>query len=126
VRLLLRWAVAAAAVGASAWLLPGIRIEGGVGAFFLVALVLGLVNALVRPLLRRLSCALIFLTLGLFLFVINALMLVLTAYLARMAGVGFSIDSFGDALIGAFIISLVSFLLSVLLPDPASRGRRRR
>jgi putative membrane protein len=124
VRLLLRWAVGAAAVGAAAWLIPGIEVEGGVVALAVITLLLGLVNALVRPLLRRLACGLIFLTLGLFLFVINALMLLLTELLARAVGVGFSIAGFWDALLGALVISLVSFLLSVLLPEP-SRLRRR-
>lgn len=123
-RLLLRWAVAAAAVGAAAWLLPGIQVEGGLPALFVIALILGFVNALVRPLVRRLACGLIFLTIGLFLFVINAVMLLLTELLARMAGVGFSIDSFWDAFLGALIISVVSFLLSVLLPEPSRRRRR--
>jgi len=123
VRLLLRWAVGAASIGAAAWLLPGIAVEGGVVALLGVSLILGLVNALVRPLLRRLACGLIFVTLGLFLFVINALMLLLTEWLARAAGFGFSVDSFGDALIGSLVISVASFLLSVFLPD---RSRRRR
>jgi putative membrane protein len=124
VRLLLRWAAGAASVGAAAWFIPGIEVQGGVVALFAIALILGLVNALVRPLLRRLACGLIFLSLGLFLFVINALMLLLTELLARAAGVGFSIASFWDALLGALVISLVSFLLSTLLPDPARRRRR--
>ncbi|MBA4156364.1 MAG: phage holin family protein [Gemmatimonadetes bacterium] len=121
--LLLRWAAAAAAVGAAAWLVPGITVEGGVVALPAVALILGLVNALVRPLLRRLACGVIFLTLGLFLFIINALMLLLTELLARSFGIGFSIASFGDALLGAVVISVVSYVLSVLLPDNTRRRR---
>jgi putative membrane protein len=117
VRLLLRWAVSAAAVGAAAWLIPGIRVEGGVAALLAVALILGLVNALVRPLLQWLACGLIFLTLGLFLFVINALMLLLTGVLARAVGVGFTVETFPDALLGAIVIALVSFVLSVFLPE---------
>jgi len=124
VRLLLRWAVSAVAVWAAAWLIPGITFEGGVPALFAVALILGLVNALVRPLLQWLACSLIFLTLGLFLFVINALMLLLTGLLARAVGIGFSIASFPDALLGAVVITVVSFLLSVILPE-RSRTRRR-
>lgn len=121
-RLLLRWVAGAAAIGAATWLIPGITVQGGIGALFLIALILGLVNALIRPLVRRLACGLIFFTLGLFIFIINALMLLLTEFLARLAGVGFSIDRFADAVVGAFIISLVSFVLSVLLPE---RPRRR-
>jgi putative membrane protein len=123
VKLLLRWVAGAAAIGAATWLIPGITVQGGVGALFVIALILGLVNALVRPLLRRLACGLIFVTLGLFLFVINALMLLLTELLARAAGVGFAIDSFQDALLGAVVISVVSFLLSVLFPDSVRRRR---
>jgi putative membrane protein len=123
VKLLLRWVAGAAAIGAATWLIPGITVQGGVGALFVIALILGLVNALVRPLLRRLTCGLIFVTLGLFLFVINALMLLLTGLLARAAGVGFAIDHFQDALLGAVVISVVSFLLSVLFPDSVRRRR---
>jgi putative membrane protein len=123
VRLLLRWVVGALAVGAAAWLIPGITVQGGFSALLAVALILGLVNALVRPLLTWLACGLIFLTLGLFLLVINALMLLLTEWLAHAAGIGFSIDSFSDALLGALVISLVSFLLSVLVPDRRPRRR---
>jgi putative membrane protein len=117
-RLLFRWIAAAAAVAAAAYLLPGIRLEGGVTALLAVALILGLVNALVRPVLRWLSCGVIVLTLGLFLLVINAAMLLLAAWVARHFGIGFHVDGFGAALIGSVIISLVSFLLSLLLePD---------
>ena len=63
------------------------------------------------------------LTLGLFLFIINALMLLLTELLARQIGIGFSIDSFGDALLGAIAISVVSFLLSILLPEKSRKKR---
>lgn len=124
-RLLVRWAAAAAAVAAAAWLVPGIHVEGGIPALLGVALLLGLVNALVRPFLRWLACGLIFLTLGLFLIVINALMLLLTEVLARAVGIGFSIDDFASAVLGALVISLTSFLVSVLLPDLKGRRRRR-
>jgi len=117
-RLILRWLVSAAAVAAAAYFLPGIRLEGGVQDLLVVALVLGLVNALVRPILQWLACGLIVLTLGLFLLVINAALLLGAAWLARAAGVAFYVDGFGAALAGSLIISLVSFLLSILIPDP--------
>ena len=69
--LLLRWVAAAIAVFAAVYLVEGIHLEGGVGSFFGVALILGLVNAMVRPVLRALACGLIFLTLCLFLQIIN-------------------------------------------------------
>lgn len=116
-KLLLRWLVSAAAVAAAAYLLPGIRLEGGFVDLLVVALVLGLVNALVRPVLRWLACGIIVVTLGLFLLVINAALLLLAAWVARSAGIGFYVDGFTTALFGSVIISLVSFVLSMALPD---------
>jgi putative membrane protein len=124
VRLLLRWIASAAAVAAAAYLIPGIQVQGGVTALLAVALILGLVNALVRPLVRRLACGVIVLTLGLFIFIINALMLLLTAWIARSVGVGFAVEGFTAALLGAVVISVVSFLLSFFLPDTQRRRRR--
>lgn len=121
-RLLLRWAAAAAAVGVAAWLLPGIRVTGGVQALLVVAVVLGLVNALVRPLVRALACGLIALTLGLFLFVINAVMLLLAAWLTRSLGFGFEVDGFTTALLGSVIISLASWALSLVIGDGDREG----
>jgi putative membrane protein len=98
-------------------MVPGIRLEEGVVPLLAVALVLGLVNAVVRPLLRWLSCGIIFLTLGLFLLVINAGCLLLGAWIARNVGIGFYVDGFGAALVGSIIISVVTFVFSLLLPD---------
>ncbi|HEX5726994.1 MAG TPA: phage holin family protein [Longimicrobiaceae bacterium] len=112
--LLLRWAAAAAGVWLAAYLVPGIRVDGGIITLLVVALILGLVNALVRPLLKALACGVIVLTLGLFLFVINALMLLLTAYLAREFGYGFHVDGFVPALLGSIVISLVTWAVSAL------------
>jgi putative membrane protein len=114
-RLLARWLACAAAVAAAAYLLPGIRLEGGLGALLAVALILGLVNALVRPLLKVLACGLIVFTLGLFLLVINAAMLLLAAWVAHRVGIGFFVDDFASALLGSVIISVVSFIASSLL-----------
>lgn len=115
--LLLRWLISAAAVAAAAYLLPGIRLEGGFADLMVVALVLGLINALVRPVLRWLACGLIVVTLGLFLLVINALLLLLAARVAQSFGIGFYVDGFGAAFVGSVIISVVSFVLSMVLPD---------
>ena len=116
-RLLLRWLASAAAVAVADYLLPGIRVEGGPGALLIVALILGLVNAMVRPVLKMLSCGVIVLTLGLFLLVINAAMLLLAGLVARSFGIAFHVDGFGAALVGSVIISVVSFLISLLLPE---------
>ena len=115
--LLFRWLASAAAVYVATRLVPGIRVTGGIQDFLVVALILGLVNALVRPLLSWLACGLIVLTLGLFLLVINAAMLLLTAWIARQGGIGFEVDGFQAALFGSLVISLVSFVLSLLAPE---------
>lgn len=116
-KLLLRWAASAAAVGVAAWLLPGIRVPGGVEALLAVALILGLVNALVRPVVKWLACGLIALTLGLFLFVVNAAMLLLTEVIADALGFGFEVDGFGAALLGSVVISLATWVLSLVVGD---------
>jgi putative membrane protein len=118
IRLLVRWAISAGAVAFAAWVVPGIQVTGAHRAWTvaLVALVLGLVNAFVRPLLAALSCGLIALTLGLFMLVINALMLWLASWVAvNWLGLGFEVDGFWAALLGAVIISVVSFFAAKFL-----------
>jgi putative membrane protein len=121
VYLVVRWLITAIALVVAAWLVPGIRVQDQNAwlAVAVMAAVLGLVNAFVRPLLTLLSCPLILLTLGLFLLVINAAMLGLASWIAvTLFGVGFYIDGFGSALVGSIVVSIVSFVLSLVLPDP--------
>jgi putative membrane protein len=122
-RLLLRWITAAVGVGLAAFLVPGIHADGEILTLLGVALILGLVNALVRPLLVWLSCGVIALTLGLFIFVINALMLMLTAWIAGGLGLAFQVDGFIPALLGSLVISVLSIVASLVLPDRRSRRR---
>ncbi len=107
--ILLQWLVNAVAVYATAHILDGIHIKS-FGAAIIVALVLGLVNAVVRPVLVFLSIPFIIVTLGLFLLVINALLLQLSAALVT----GFSIDGFWWAVAGSVVISAISWMLSSL------------
>ena len=123
-KLLIRWLITAAAVWAAAHFVPGIHYSGGFMTLLAVALIFGLVNALVRPVLKALACAVIVLTLGLAIFVINALMLLLTSYLSRHFGFDFTVDGFVPALVGSVVISLVSWLLSVVLVDDGDDRRR--
>ena len=116
-RLIVRLLINAAALAAAAWAVPGIHYEGW-GALALMALVFGIVNALIRPIVMVLSCPLLVLTLGLFTFVVNACMLWLAGSFARMFGIAFSVDSFAAAFLGAIIVSIVSIILSLLLPGP--------
>jgi len=107
--LLARWIVNAAALLLVAYLYPGVQVASFTAAL-IAALVLGLVNALVRPLLVILTFPVTLLTLGLFLFVINALMFWLAAELVR----GFTVSGFVGALVGSLLFSVITLLTSWL------------
>jgi len=118
-KLLTRWVITSLALFAAAWLVPGIRVEGNAWVVYAVmAVVLGLVNAIVRPLLKLLTCPLIILTLGLFVLVINGLTLWLSSVIAvNWFNVGFYVDGFWAAFLGALIVSVVSVILSALVKE---------
>jgi putative membrane protein len=98
-------------------IVPGLSFDGQWMTLAIVALIFGLVNALVRPLLEVLTCPLIILTLGLFTFVINAFMLMLTGWLADQLNLGFHVAGFIPALIGALVISIVSFVMNLVVSE---------
>ncbi len=112
-RFLLRLLINAAALWMAIQLVDGIEHRGSWSSLLFVALVFGLLNASIRPLLALLSLPMIILTLGLFIFVINALMLMLTAWVSGVFNLGFYVRGFWDAFVGGLIISVVSFLLSL-------------
>lgn len=118
-KLLIRWVVVALSLFVAAWLVPGIRVEGNAWIVYIVmAVILGLVNAIVRPLLKFLSCPLILLTLGFFVLVINGITLWLASSVAvNWFQVGFYVDSFWSAFLGALIVSVVTIILSALVKD---------
>ena len=107
--LIVRWIVGAAALAVAAWAVPGIRVEGAL-ALLVAALVIGLLNALVKPVLVILTLPLTIVTLGLFLLVLNALLLWLAAAIAP----GFAVDGFLSAFLGALIVSIVGWVLARL------------
>jgi putative membrane protein len=119
-KLLIRWAIIAFSLFVAAWLVPGIRVEGNAWLIFTVmAVILGLVNAVVRPILTLLTCSLVILTLGLFVLVINALTLWLASSIAvNWFHVGFYVDGFWAAFLGALIVSIVSVILSAFVREP--------
>ena len=116
-RFLLRLLINAAALWVATQIVPGVTHSGCGGALLVVALVFGLLNALLRPILAFLSCPLLILTLGLFTFVINAVILLLTSAVSSSLGIGFHVDGFWAALLGAIVVSIVSILLSVFVRD---------
>jgi len=111
VHFLLVWLISALAFVVTAYLVPGLTLTGFLPAMAAAA-VLGFVNALVRPILVLLTLPITVVTLGLFLFVINALCLMLASALTP----GFEVKSFGWALVGAFVLSIVSWILHRALP----------
>jgi len=113
-KLLLRWIINAAAVYAAIWAVPGIRAEGGLVTCFAMALILGLVNAIIAPVIKLLTCPLVLLTLGLFTLIINGAMLLLASSIGSGLGLAFQVDGFFAAFLGALVVSVVSFVLSVL------------
>ncbi|MEU1723415.1 phage holin family protein [Actinomadura sp. ATCC 39365] len=123
-RFIIRTVAAAAALWVAIQLLDGIRITAPEnsakywGVLLLVALIFGVVNAIVKPIVKALGCAVIVLTLGLFLLVINAGMLLLTSWIAGQFDIPFHVDNFYPAAFwGAIIISVVSWLLGLFIPD---------
>ena len=112
-----RLLVTGAALWAAVELVPGIHYQGGWEGLLGVALVFGFVNAVVRPIIYFLTCPLVILTLGLFVFVLNALMLGLTATLSRSVGLNFTVDGFGPAFLGALVVGFVSAVLSVFVGE---------
>jgi putative membrane protein len=124
VRFIIRTIAAAAALWVAVQLVDGITVNAPDnsarywGVLLLVALIFGLINAIVKPIVKALGCAIIVLTLGLFLLVINAGMLLLTSWIASEFDIPFHVDNFYPAAFwGAIIVSVVSWLLGLLIPD---------
>ncbi|MDQ0714642.1 putative membrane protein [Streptomyces luteogriseus] len=112
----------AGALAVAVWLLDKITLTGDstvkeVSTLIIVALLFGLVNFLVKPLVKLLSLPLLILTLGLFTLIVNALMLLLTSWLADKLDLSFHVEGFWTAVVGGLIISVVSWALHVVLPD---------
>jgi putative membrane protein len=112
----------AGALAVAVWLLDKITLTGDstgkkFGTLIIVALIFGLVNFLVKPIVKLLSLPLLILTLGLFTLVVNAVMLLLTSWLADKLDLSFHVEGFWTAVLGGLIISIVSWALHVVLPD---------
>ncbi|MCA1983292.1 MAG: phage holin family protein [Nocardioides sp.] len=124
----LSWlAVNAVALAVVLWLIPGIHLDGPSSGseelkhkilpLLVVALILGAVSAVIKPVLTLISLPLIILTLGLFLLVINAAMLGLTSWLLGPTRIGFHVDSFGSAVLGGLVFAIAGFFARRLLAD---------
>ena len=122
-RFITRLLINAAALWAAIRLVSGISFEGEWPLLFAVALLFGVLNAVIRPILFVLTLPFFIVTLGLFTFVLNAFMLWLTSATSDLFGLRFHVDGFGAAFLGALIVTIVSFALSVLAGGNARRER---
>ena len=123
---LVRIAVVAVALWVATLVVPGIAVTATapalrIGTLVGVAIVFGVVNAVVKPVVKLLGCAFYVLTLGLFALVVNALLFLLVGYLADAVGLPFRVDGFAAAFFGAIVVGVVSFVLHVAIPDRIDR-----
>ncbi len=126
--LLIRWLINAIALVVAAYVVPGITVEGenALLAFAITAVVLGLLNATLRPLLTFLACGFVLLTLGVGLLFINAFVLWAASWISQSVfSAGFVVDGFWSAFLGGIVVSVVSFLLSVFANDSDDRRAHR-
>lgn len=106
----------------AATLVPGIELgssstAGKIGTLVAVAVIFGIVNAVLKPIIKTIGCGFYLLTLGLIALVVNALLFLLVGWLAQQVGLAFSVDGFWAGFWGAIIVAVVSFFLSVIIPD---------
>lgn len=123
-KFILRWAINAIALYAAAKFVAGIDFEGSWTGLVWLALIIVLLNALVRPILKFLALPLLVLTLGLFTIVINTIVFMLTSAIGEMFNLGLTVDGFWHALLGSIVISIVSVVLSLILRDEL-KGKRK-
>lgn len=124
-RFLLRLVVNAIALYVAVKIVPGVQPQSSHWyAYLWLALIFGIVNALLRPLLKVLTCPLIILTLGLFTLVINALMFALAGWVGAHFGVGFTVSGFWAAFWGSVVTSVVAIILGLFIKDENEHGPR--
>ena len=122
-KFILRWLINAIALFLAVYFVPGVVLQGGWVSVIWLALIFGLINAFLRPLLKLLTCPLIFLTLGLFTLLINTFLFWLTGLAGQMFGVGFTVDGFWAAFLGGLVVTVVSVIMSLILKDELKKRR---
>ncbi|MGO1972069.1 MAG: phage holin family protein [Propionibacteriaceae bacterium] len=128
-RLILRLLANAAALAVATFLLSGITINAAttqekILTLLFVALIFGVINAAVKPIFKLVSLPVVLLTLGLFLVVINALLLMLTSWVAERVRLGWHVEGFWTAVVGSLIVSVVSVVLGLFVPEKKENRRR--
>ncbi|WP_320067281.1 phage holin family protein [Micromonospora sp. RTGN7] len=119
---LIRLAITAIALWLTTLIVPGVEVGGQYGGntaltLVVVALIFGVVNAVLKPVIKVVGCVFYLLTLGLFALVVNALLFMLTDWIARQADLPFRVDGFWAAFWGAIVMAVVSWLISIAVPD---------
>lgn len=122
-KILWRLLINAAALWSATRLVPGISFDGDWRLLFVVALIFGVINVAVRPVLMFLTLPFLIVTLGFFTFVLNAFMLWLTSAISDALGLGFHVSGFAAAFFGALVVTVVSFLLSLFVSSGANDRR---
>jgi putative membrane protein len=120
---LVRLLINAAALYLATRFVDGISFDGEIGFLFVVALIFGVVNTIVKPILFVLTLPFVIVTLGLFILVLNALMLWLTGRISDAADLGFHVAGFSAAFIGGLLVSVVSFVLSLMVGDSGRKQK---
>ena len=122
-KFILRWMINVVAIYVAILIVPGIDLQSGLVSVLWLALIFGLINAFVRPLLKLLTCPLILLTLGLFTLLINTFLFWLTSQVGQAFGIDMVITGFWPAFLGGLVISVVSVVMSLILRDEL-KGRK--
>ncbi|GGM43414.1 hypothetical protein GCM10011608_30110 [Micromonospora sonchi] len=123
---LIRLATTAVALWITTLIVPGVEVTGRTGyhtalTLIIVALIFGVVNAVLKPVIKVVGCVFYLLTLGLFALVVNALLFLLTNWIARALDLPFHVDGFWPAFWGAIVMAVVTWLISVVVPDSTDR-----
>jgi putative membrane protein len=122
-RYILQWLITSLAIFAAFSLVPGITFTGNGYEIGIIAMIYSVINLLIRPVLTLITCPMIILTLGMFTVIINGVLLLITADLAKYFGIDFQIETFFTALIGAVVISLTTFVLNLLSGESSVKVR---
>ena len=125
-RFIIRTVVTAIALWVSTLIVSGITVSGSstvanVGTLLVVAIIFGLVNAILKPIIQVLGCLFYIVTLGLIAFVVNALLFLLVDWIADLLSLPFNVEGFWSAFWGAIIVGFVSWLINLIIPDPKPR-----
>ena len=123
---LIRLVITAVALWVTTLVVPGIAVTGRSAGdkaltLLVVALIFGIVNAVLKPIIHVVGCVFYLLTLGLFALVVNALLFLLTGWIAREFDLPFQVNGFGSAFLGGIVVAVVSWVISLIVPDRFDR-----